>query len=349
MPSPSRRLILDAVLILGLVLIVVAGYRYANSQRTEAGDTVLPEAGCNLHRTACSARLPDGRKLIFGITPHPIPVVQPMQLEVRLEGPASVPLGKVEVDFAGKSMNMGFNRVTLATVDGNHAKGEGNLPVCVTGRMDWIATVLLELDGKRINVPFPFSSDPEAPVPAPATADDLIAAAQPPALQGGDFTLLSAAGPVSLQRYRGRVVWLLFGYTYCPDICPTSLAAAGQMLASLTPAERKNVQVIFVSVDPERDTPARLAEYTRFFHPEIIGVTGGPEQIAAVAKYYGVVYVQQPADAHGNYAVDHTANSFLLGADGLLAQKVGHPPLPAEVAAKIRTLSPSPTPERKAP
>ncbi|MRR52432.1 MAG: hypothetical protein EG825_16255, partial [Rhodocyclaceae bacterium] len=157
MPSPSRRLILDAVLILGLVLIVVAGYRYANSQRTEAGNTVRPEANCNLHRTSCSAHLPDGRQLIFGITPHPIPVVQPMQLEVRLEGPAGAPLSKVEVDFAGKSMNMGFNRVTLTPVDGNRARGEGNLPVCVTGRMDWIATVLLELDGKRINVPFPFS------------------------------------------------------------------------------------------------------------------------------------------------------------------------------------------------
>ncbi|MRR50226.1 MAG: SCO family protein [Rhodocyclaceae bacterium] len=201
----------------------------------------------------------------------------------------------------------------------------------------------------RTTAPLPSSPAPEPPDPAPPTADDKLAAAQPPALQGGDFTLISATGPVSLQDYRGRVVWLLFGYTYCPDICPTSLAAAGQMLAALTPAERKNVQVIFVSVDPERDTPARLAEYTRFFHPEIIGVTGGPDQIAAVAKFYGVVHVRQPADAHGNYAVDHTANSFLIGADGLLAQKIGHPPLPAEVAAKIRTLSPSPTPERKAP
>lgn len=349
MLSPSRRLLLDAVLILSLILIVVAGYRYANSQRTEAGDTLIPEADCNLHRTACAAILPDGRRLTLSITPHPIPVVQPMQLEVRLDGKAGAPLGKVEVDFAGKSMNMGFNRVTLTPVDGNHAKAEGNLPVCVTGRMDWIATVLLELDGKRFNIPFPFSSDPEAPVPEAATADDKAAAARPPTLQGGDFTLLSAAGPVSLQNYRGRVVWLLFGYTYCPDICPTSLAAAGQLLASLSPSERKNVQVIFVSVDPERDTPERLKEYTRFFHPAIIGVTGGAEQIAAVAKHYGVVYARQPADAHANYAVDHTASSFLIGADGLLADKVGHPPIPAEVAVKIRALIPSPSPERKVP
>jgi len=349
MLSPSRRLLLDAALILSLVLIVVAGYRYANSQRTEAGNTLIPEANCNLHRSACAAVLPDGRKLILSITPRPIPVVQPMQLEVRLDGKAGAPLGKVEVDFAGKSMNMGFNRVTLTTVDGSHAKAEGNLPVCVTGRMDWLATVLLELDGKRFNIPFPFSSDPEAPVPAQATADDTLAAAQPPTLQGGDFTLLSAAGPVSLQDYRGRVVWLIFGYTYCPDICPTSLAAAGQLLAALSPEEQQKVQVIFVSVDPERDTPQRLQEYTRFFHPAIIGVTGGPEQIAAVAKHYGVIHTRQPADAHGNYAVDHTASSFLIGADGLLAAKVGHPPMPAEVAAKIRTLPPLSSQERKLP
>jgi protein SCO1/2 len=349
MSLPSRRLLLDALLILGLAIIVIAGYRYAQSRHSDAGATIAPDANCNLHRSACSARLPDGRTLSLSITPHPIPVVKPMQLEVRLEGKPGTPLGKVEVDFAGKSMNMGFNRITLTAVDGRLAKGEGNLPVCVTGRMDWIATVLLELDGKRINIPFPFSSDPEAPVPAPASPEDKVAAALPPTLGNGDFTLLSASGPVSLKDYRGKAVWLLFGYTYCPDICPTSLAAAGQLLGSLSPEEQKRLQVIFVSMDPERDTPQRLQEYTHFFHPSILGITGTPEQIAQIAKVYGVVYVRQPADQHGNYAVDHTTTSFLIGPDGVIVDKVGHPPVPAEVATKVRKIPLPPTPERKTP
>ena len=91
---------------------------------------------------------------------------------------------------------------------------------------------------------------------------------------GGDFTLQSATGPVTLKDYRGKVVLLYFGYTYCPDICPTSLTATAQALGQLAPAELARVQTLFVSVDPERDTPARLKDYGAFFHPSIIGVTG---------------------------------------------------------------------------
>mgnify|MGYP000967679565 FL=1 len=111
--------------------------------------------------------------------------------------------------------------------------------------------------------------------------------------EGGDFTLQSADGPVSLGDFRGKVVLLYFGYTYCPDVCPTSLAATAEALKALNPDELARVAVILVSVDPKRDTPARLKEYAEFFHPAMVGVTGTPEEIAAVAKRYGVFYAEQ--------------------------------------------------------
>ena len=116
---------------------------------------------------------------------------------------------------------------------------------------------------------------------------------------GGDFTLGSRQGPVALQDLRGKVVLLYFGYTYCPDVCPTSLGFIGLALERLTPDELERVQVLFISVDPERDTPERLEEYAVFFHPKVLGITGTPEELARVAELYGAAYrrVEQPQSA----------------------------------------------------
>jgi protein SCO1/2 len=166
---------------------------------------------------------------------------------------------------------------------------------------------------------------PERPLPS---------AAMP---EGGDFTLQSADGPVALGDFRGKVVLLYFGYTYCPDICPTSLAATAEGLKELTPDELARVAVILISVDPKRDTPARLKEYARFFHPVIVGVTGTPEEIAAVAKRYGVFYAEQTvATAGDGYVVDHSADTYVVAADGRLAGKIAHATAPEQVAAIIR-------------
>lgn len=155
--------------------------------------------------------------------------------------------------------------------------------------------------------------------------------------EGGDFTLQSADGPVALRDFRGKVVLLYFGYTYCPDICPTSLAATSEGLKELAPDELARVAVILVSVDPKRDTPARLKEYARFFHPAIVGVTGTPEEIAAVAKRYGVFYAEQKvATAGDGYVVDHSADTYIVAADGKLAGKIAHATAPDQVAAIIR-------------
>lgn len=153
----------------------------------------------------------------------------------------------------------------------------------------------------------------------------------------GDFTLQSAKGPVSMQDYRGKLVLVYFGYTFCPDICPTSLAATAEGLKQLTPEEAARVAIIFISVDPERDTPARLQEYAEFFHPGMVGVTGTPEALAEIAKRYGVFYAKQKvATAGDGYVVDHSADTYVVGPDGQLLSKIAHATPPDQVAAEIR-------------
>lgn len=154
---------------------------------------------------------------------------------------------------------------------------------------------------------------------------------------GGDFSLESASGPVALSDYRGKLVLVYFGYTYCPDICPTSLAATAGGLNLLTSDELAKVAMIFVSVDPKRDTPARLKEYAEFFHPAIIGATGTPENIAEIAKRYGVFYAEQKVEtAGGGYVVDHSSDTFVIAPDGALVAKIAHETPPDQVALAIR-------------
>ncbi|WP_371324986.1 SCO family protein [Dechloromonas sp. ZY10] len=166
---------------------------------------------------------------------------------------------------------------------------------------------------------------PEAPLPRAA------------APSGGDFVLESATGPVDLRSFRGRLTLIYFGYTYCPDVCPTSLAATSEGLKRLRPEEAAKVAMLFVSVDPERDTPARLKEYAEFFHPGIVGVTGKPEELASIARRYGAFYARQAvATAGDGYVVDHTSDTYVVGPDGRLLGKIGHATPPDEVVTIIR-------------
>lgn len=153
---------------------------------------------------------------------------------------------------------------------------------------------------------------------------------------GGDFTLQSADGPVSLKDYRGKVVLLNFGYTFCPDICPTSLAAIAAGIKLLSSEEAGRVAAIFVSVDPERDTPAHLKEYVAFFHPALVGVSGSPEAVAAVARQYGAFYARHSTGQAGGYVVDHTADTYVIGPDGRLVGRLPHAAAPEQVAGEIR-------------
>lgn len=155
---------------------------------------------------------------------------------------------------------------------------------------------------------------------------------------GGDFSLQSADGPVSLADFRGKVAVLYFGYTFCPDICPTSLNLIAEGLRQLTPDERSRVVALFVSVDPERDKPAQLKQYVQFFGPEFVGLTGSPEALAEVARRYGVIYARQKSGTENPmaYSVDHTSETYVIAANGLLSDRLAHGTAPEKLAAAIR-------------
>ncbi|HCA26684.1 MAG TPA: SCO family protein [Betaproteobacteria bacterium] len=155
--------------------------------------------------------------------------------------------------------------------------------------------------------------------------------------QGGDFTLQSADGPRSLHDFRGKVVLLYFGYTFCPDICPTTLTLIGQALSSLSPAQQAQIQGIFVTVDPARDTAQKMKAYVRYFYPGLIGLTGNPQEIAAVARRYGVVY-RKHKEKSGGYLIDHSAFIYLIGRHGKLRRTLPHGAPAAAIAAALRQL-----------
>lgn len=151
----NKKLLIDAVGIAFLALIVVVGYKLSPLLLPKADVLAAPDAGCDLHRGPCSAALPGGGRVQLSITPRPIPVVSPLQIEVLLSAREA---SQVEVDFAGVDMNMGINRPAMLAQGGGRFTGQGSLPVCVSGGMDWQASVLIESGRERIAVPFRFSS-----------------------------------------------------------------------------------------------------------------------------------------------------------------------------------------------
>jgi protein SCO1/2 len=162
-----------------------------------------------------------------------------------------------------------------------------------------------------------------------------VLVARPP---GGDFVLQSAAGPLDTRALRGKVLLIYFGYINCPDVCPASMAAGAAALNALTPTERAKTRMIMVSVDPERDTPARLKDYAAYFHPAMVGAVGTAAETAAIAKSFGVGYVRQPARPDGTYAVDHSSQTFVVGPDGKLMELLPLGIATEQVVAAVRKL-----------
>ena len=133
---------------------------------------------------------------------------------------------------------------------------------------------------------------------------------------GGDFTLTDAHGRrVSLRDFRGKLVLLYFGFVTCPDICPTDLAEIGKALRALGPKAR-DIQPIFITLDPPRDTQEILRAYVRAFHPRMIALTGSPDEIAAVAAAYKVFYEKVPVAGASEYTIDHSAFTYLIDREG---------------------------------
>jgi len=151
-----------------------------------------------------------------------------------------------------------------------------------------------------------------------------------------DFVLYSVDGKVSLSDFRNKVVILYFGYTFCPDVCPTSLARISAAYKSLSEDEQAQIQPIFISLDPERDTKKNIAEYARFFIPSFIGLTGSEQEVAAVAKNYRILYRKTEVEDGLDYVIDHSSIYFVIGRDGQLFSHLLHDVTPMEIAETIR-------------
>jgi protein SCO1/2 len=170
-------------------------------------------------------------------------------------------------------------------------------------------------------------------------------AADRPSLKAGVFEPPRAApelsldasngGKVSLANYRGKVVLLGFGFTSCPEVCPTTLATLAQARKRLG-AEGEHVQVVYVTVDPERDNADRMRAYLGGFDPSFVGGTGSPAQLAAVRKNYGVMAERKPLG--NSYTVAHSSSVYLIDQKGLLRGMMPYGRLPADYVHDVRAL-----------
>ncbi len=153
-----------------------------------------------------------------------------------------------------------------------------------------------------------------------------------------DWTLTDHRGKaVNARDLDGRFTLMVFGYTFCPDVCPTSLGEVATVMAELGEAARYVVPV-FVTIDPERDTPAVLADYVAHFDPRLIGLTGGEQQIKALRQAFGVISLPGPKAADGSYFISHSADKYLIGPDGTLVASFDPEAGPGVVASYILDL-----------
>lgn len=167
--------------------------------------------------------------------------------------------------------------------------------------------------------------------------------AEPPlagAKIGGPFTLVDQdAATVSERDFAGRYRIMYFGYTYCPDVCPVDLQKLMAGYAALEKSDPKvaaKIAPIFISVDPERDTPPVLKQYVSAFHPKLVGLTGTPAQIAAVAKEYAVVYAKEQRPGASDYLINHSRVAYLFGPKGEPIALIPHDEAPEKIAAELK-------------
>jgi protein SCO1 len=160
---------------------------------------------------------------------------------------------------------------------------------------------------------------------------------------GGPFSLIDGSGAtVTDQTYRGKWELVFFGYTYCPDLCPTTLNTISDALTALGPLAAK-VQPLFITIDPKRDTQAVMRDYVKNFDPRIVGLTGSPEAIAAVAKEYKIYYaVHRTGDGPDDYLMDHSGFVYLMDPAGRFVRVLSGETAARAMADKLRPLlSPS--------
>jgi protein SCO1/2 len=156
-----------------------------------------------------------------------------------------------------------------------------------------------------------------------------------PSAIGGPFQLVDQnSKPITDRDLKGQPFLVFFGFTHCPDVCPTALFEVSEVLRALGP-EGKGVRALFVTVDPERDTPEKLKDYVSSFDPRVIGVTGDAEAIAAMTRAYRVYAKKVPLDG-GGYTMDHTAIVYLMDKTGRFVAPFNLKRRPEEAAADLK-------------
>jgi protein SCO1/2 len=156
-----------------------------------------------------------------------------------------------------------------------------------------------------------------------------------PSAVGGPFKLVDQnARPITDQDLKGHPFLVFFGFTHCPDVCPTTLFEVSEILRAAGPGA-KDARALFITVDPERDTPAVLKDYLASFDPRVIGVTGDSEAVAAVIKSYRV-YAKKVPTENGGYTMDHTAIVYLMGKDGRFVAPFNMKRRPQEAAEDLK-------------
>jgi protein SCO1/2 len=155
---------------------------------------------------------------------------------------------------------------------------------------------------------------------------------------GRDFSLFDATGkPRTLADYRGKAVVMFFGYTQCPDVCPTTLAELAEVMKKLGP-DADRVQVLFVTIDPERDTPELLSKYVPAFDPRFAGLYGDAAATERTAKEFKILYQKRPGATPGSYTMDHSAGTFIFDPQGRLRLYVSYGQGPEVFAHDLREL-----------
>lgn len=151
----NKKILIDVIGLELIALVVVVGYKLSPMLLPKADITVQPDPVCNLQREACSVALPSGGNVTLTMGTRPVPLVKPFEVQVAISGFSPA---RVEVDFSGIEMNMGYNRPELAARGTGSYAAEVTLPVCITGSMDWQATVLIETGSERVAIPYRFTT-----------------------------------------------------------------------------------------------------------------------------------------------------------------------------------------------
>jgi protein SCO1/2 len=161
---------------------------------------------------------------------------------------------------------------------------------------------------------------------------------------GGPFTLTASDGSTKTdESFRGRWMLIYFGYTHCPNICPMTLSAISRALDTLG-SRGANVQPVYITIDPERDTPEQMGEYTRAFDPRIVGLTGTPQAIALVAKEYRVFYQKLPGRTRDDYSMMHSSYIYVMDPNGQYVTLITQSEDAAAIAERMREVLPTAVP-----